>query len=147
MKKASLFNLEKDDEFFLQREEIARTIYEKDNAFFFRADANQKTDARLEAEKILEIQKKFALRLWKVSKSKKLKFKDFLYLLRTFGWKRCVLLINYSIHFLLYNDLRLPEMDASRKSEYEYEVESYPDTMALSEVKTSKGISIIHTRK
>ena len=57
------------------------------------------------------------------------------------------MLINYSIHFLLYNDLRLPEMDASRKGEYEYEVESYPDTIALSEMKTSKGISIIHTRK
>jgi len=38
-------------------------------------------------------------------------------------------------------------MDASRKGEYEYEVESYPDTIALSEMKTSKGISIIHTRK
>lgn len=150
IKKESLFNLERDDEFFLLREEIARTIHEESDLFstpFYRLDETQKRELRLQAEKVLEIQKKFTIREWKVSRSKKITFKDFLYLIKTLGWKKCGLLINFAIHLVLFNDLRIPEMDYARKKEYAYEVEDYPNTIELTEMKTEKGISIIHTRK
>jgi len=143
----STFNLEKETEQHLQREEIARVVCEAKGIRYINLADEEKLPYRHTADEIMGIQKKMITRWWKISKSKKMNFRDFLHCIKVFKWKGCLEFINYAIQMILYNELNLTSMKVANKSSYEYGVELYNNNIVTLYEPTKELMEYIKTRK
>ncbi len=147
IKSKSFFELEKETEQHLQKEELARIICEANGRKYKHLSEEEKLPYKHQADDIIETQRKMMVRWWKISKSKKIFFKDFLHCVKTFGWRGTLELINYAIQLILYNNLNLFSMKMAKKSSYEYEIELYNNNIVTLYEPTKELMEYIKNKK